>query len=139
MRHEPQPPGQFGEINTGVVLFDSPYARFEECEISGFTGHGVEIGGRTSATFVGCRITGNGRLGIFVEGLEECRTAVLEGLGAPESLLQMVRVSEVPFRGSILGGQNYIPGPEAPDGNGIGAICPLRLNYLMAGMESSSD
>jgi hypothetical protein len=36
------------------------------------------------------------------------------------------------FTGHVAGGGNNIPGPDAPDGNKVGAVCPSpELDFLM--------
>ena len=97
-------------------------------------GYGILVEGSAQATITGCTVSENGWYGILL--LDSAQATISENriLG---NGLHGVALYERPcfdtgsvFGGLVAGGKNTIPGPDEPDGNKQGAVCPNALQFL---------
>ncbi|MGC9529974.1 MAG: right-handed parallel beta-helix repeat-containing protein [Candidatus Bipolaricaulaceae bacterium] len=96
----------------GILLMEHAQAAVGGCELMGNRANGVYIGDSAAGQLVGNLITANSGYGV--------------ALGGPPCLGK-----EEAFTGHVSGYANVIPGPDAPDGNKQGAVCPSELVFLL--------
>jgi len=120
--------------DSGITLWGSAQVRLVECQVSGFTGHGIEILHDTHVTIIDSAIWGNGGYGVSILGQSDryATGRTSPGVGGGSS-------TPVPFRGLVMGSANHIPGPGAPDGNGLGAVYPQTLEFLVKAPDAVGD
>ncbi len=100
------------ENQTGIDLWESAQAEISGCTISGGW-DGIRLFKSARATIEGNEIVNN------------------EGYGVMLYQWPCYDTDEA-FTGHVAGGGNNIPGPDAPDGNKVGAVCPSpELDFLM--------
>jgi len=94
------------------------------CLISDNGGSGVKAKGEAAVHIQNCRIQGNARYGVSAY-LPDC--------------LEDYYWFEVQFSGEVTGYGNTIPGPDEPDGNQAGSVCPGSLSFLQEGAAQSEE
>ena len=98
----------------GVRLWGAAQLEISDSAIHGNRRDGIRLASSSAATILGTRITANGRYGVALY-----RRPCYE--------------TDWDFTGYVSGGQNTIPGPGEPEGNGKGAVCPAPdLDFLTA-------
>jgi len=103
---------------SAVWLMGSSSTTLDSCTISGCLHTGVELMQQSNAEILNCRIFDNDEYGVSLVG-ESC-------LG-----FRSFPVSTNFFTGSVTGYGNYIPGPDAEDGNGLAGVCPAELEAIL--------
>jgi nitrous oxidase accessory protein NosD len=98
----------------GIVLREEARALVVNSTIADNQAHGVVVGHRASVVLVGNVIAGNAMYGVLATLHDPCLPL------SPGSW----------FAGSISGANNTIPGPEKPEGNLYGAVCPEVIFFL---------
>lgn len=117
-----------GNGAAGVGIANEASASISECTIEDNIGDGVGVADLGQVFIVRCTITGNAWSGVkLVHGavatLDSNRIVGNSGFGiAP--LSGDCYQDEMSYIGKAFGEGNWIPGPEEPDGNAGGAICP---------------
>lgn len=110
-----------GNGSHGIALAGaSPALEISGCTVEGNGWSGILVGGSVQVTLVGNAIRGNGEYGV---ALHEAPCASTEGA----------------FAGRVAGGGNTIPPPGSPGGNGLGALCPPELQFLLTGAGGALD
>jgi hypothetical protein len=141
----------------GVKVVGSAAAWFVECSITDNANGGIAVNGRGAVHATRCTFDGNGPCGVDLSmkaraAIEECSirghedgirvwdeaSVRLDGNRIVKNRRFGVVLSEpqctgadTAFGGSVSGKANTIPGPEAGEGNGKGAVCPAELEFLM--------
>jgi len=123
---------------SGIVLRDSAQAVITGSTISGSSWDGIELWGSAQAVITGSTISANGADGVHL--LEKAILRLVDsrilrnqqyGVSAhlPDCAEGYRSLDE--FTGEVAGSGNLIPGPDDPDGNRGGAVCPPELAFLM--------
>ncbi|MCD5415593.1 right-handed parallel beta-helix repeat-containing protein [Candidatus Bipolaricaulota bacterium] len=138
----------------GLVLLDTAQAEIIGSIISGNRVNGIELRGSAKAVITGSTISEN-RTGIWImhSAKVEITGSTISDSGADgihlwnEAVLRLVNSRILrnlgygvsiylpdgwaEFTGQVTGSGNLIPGPDEPDGNRKGAVCPPELAFLM--------
>jgi parallel beta-helix repeat protein len=120
----------------GIIVWDSAQAEIIDSTITGNRAGGIWIGVLAEVQIIGLIISRNGGAGVSLS--ESVRITMVSnevirngGYGVALRQRPCYDTDEV-FTGHVSGKQNTIPGPEEPDGNGKGAVCPSpELGFLM--------
>ena len=102
-------------LEGGVALIEWTRLTIKDCSISGNRFCGIGLDGEARADIWGCEIIGNREYGVVLADYF-CYRAI-----APQSAW---------FGGVVSGGNNHLPGPGDPDGNGVASVCPSELKFL---------
>jgi len=108
----------------GIWLTTNARATIVNSTISANGADGIQLGHEAEAAIKGTHVTANGRYGVALQEYQ-CADAQLF------ALLGITLDEEEKFAGQVVGMGNRIPGPDEPDGNREGAICPDELAFLM--------
>ena len=145
-----------GNEEDGVGLYELAQAAISGCTVSGNTWDGIELVDSAQATITGSTLSENGRDGIRLLGsgqatisgctvsgnwygirLGNLAQATIEGNKIFGNKGYGVVLWERPcfdidwkFEGYLTGRANTIPGPDEPEGNKGGAVCPDDLSFL---------
>lgn len=122
-------------IEAGVILFGSARAEITGSIISENWG-GIMLEGSARAEITDSVIFGNDEDGIVLRGSAR---AIIEGNEIIDNGSYGVALFQPPcfpfdevFEGHVSGKENTIPGPDEPNGNKKGAVCPSpELDFLM--------
>jgi len=116
----------------GVVAQNGALIDLVQCSLSGNGGFGTWITDSGRGVLVDCEVRNNSEDGVRVErdGIIELWNCILTGnhgmgirTGAPSCVGGFDPSS--PFKGSVEGGDNVVPGHGEPDGNLEGSLCPV--------------
>ena len=121
--------------NFGIWLRESSQATIEGCTVSA-NGCGIWLVGSPQAMITDCAISENERDGIMLDQSAQAtmkNNEIFGNGGCGISLAERPCVdTEHAFTGRVTGCGNTIPGPDEPDGNKSGAVCPDAVAFLMA-------
>ena len=123
----------------GISIYDNAQAQIIGCTISGFEGDmrtvqfGIELNDLSEAVISSCVISSFGPAPSLSAGIilsDSCKVILRDmkiinngGYGISIEQSPCDNVDQL-FGGQVMGSGNVIPGPEEPDGNQRGALCP---------------
>jgi len=123
-----------GNRNDGLVLV-SGQATVSGSTISDNHLHGIRLWGSAQIEITNSTIHGNMRDGVRLASSSQAtivETKIAANRDYGVALFQRPCSStDWIFSGHLAGRANTIPGPEEPEGNGKGAVCPEELDFLM--------
>jgi len=122
----------------GVLIQGAAQVAITGSTISGNWRNGIELRGSAQAVITGSTISANGANGIHllekaILRLVDSRILRNQQYGVSAHLPDCAEDyrSRDEFTGEVAGSGNLIPGPDDPDGNRGGAVCPPELAFLM--------
>ena len=131
----------------GIDVSDSALVTVKDCSVFDNGSDGLGVSGSSQVNVETCLISDNGGSGMKVKEdavvhIQDSRILRNAGYGVSVYLPDCVEDFywfEVEFTGEVTGSGNTIPGPDEPDGNQKGAVCPDSLSFLQEGAARSEE
>ncbi len=119
----------------GIYMWDSSRLTVESSLIVGNEGSGLVMWDSSRASIAESTIEGNGKHGIYLWGSAELaltHSSIFDNTGHGVALHERPCIDVAfPFQGVVTGRDNEIPGPGDEGGNMRGAVCPVKLEFLI--------